>query len=445
MFVSIFQIGDCTVEYTPRKKRNPKPEGPVITPLDVTAALKLAAQGMSDADAAAYIVKNWDIILRTEYAWPILWSLLTNLGWVSIEAVNYSISPTVLVPVWAVEEYEAKGRNPACMVKNRTFYIDQDDVRTYIAKYGANQTEAPASPEKRRSREKVSASSNSGSETVNDSLQEQPYLNSLQLILEKKALIAAEAALKRKQNSTDNQSHILRIKKDYASLQEDLPGWVREIELIDDDITNWRVAIKCLDHAGPFKDATLTIDLTFGIDYPYKQPIVKFTHQIFHPNIDFATGVLCTDGKWAVIYDVQMLLFTIRHLLTYPSVAIDGSENPVNLEAAVLYSNEPESYFEVCQKLLELKNPILLVSEGRDKEGIEHLSNSSDSNITNTIEMRPGAANMQTGLTKLGYDEIIFNISRIGKEFKSLINEMPYWLREIDLIDGDITKWRVVI
>jgi hypothetical protein len=49
----------------------------------------------------------------------------------------------------------------------------------------------------------VSASSNSGSETVNDSLQEQPYLNSLQLILEKKALVAAEAALKRKKEKAE--------------------------------------------------------------------------------------------------------------------------------------------------------------------------------------------------------------------------------------------------
>ena len=158
----------------------------------------------------------------------------------------------------------------------------------------------------------------------------------------------------------ENKSYILRIKKDYASLQEDLPGWMRAIDLIDDDITKWRVVIKCLDHAGPFRDAILEINLIFGTEYPYKQPIVKFTHHLFHPNIDFTTGVLCTDGKWAVIYDVEMLLFTIRHLLTYPSVAIDGSENPVNIEAASIYSNEPKTYSELCQKLLKEKNPIIL-------------------------------------------------------------------------------------
>ena len=154
---------------------------------------------------------------------------------------------------------------------------------------------------------------------------------------------------------TENKSYILRIKKDYASLQEALSGWVREIDLIDDDITKWRVVIKCLDRAGPFRDATLTIDLIFGIDYPYKQPIVKFIRKIFHPNIDFTTGVLCTDGKWAVIYDVKMLLFTIRSLLTYPSVALDGSENPVNFEAAALFANEPETYFQVCLMILDEK------------------------------------------------------------------------------------------
>ena len=174
-----------------------------------------------------------------------------------------------------------------------------------------------------------------------------------------------------KKKMKENKSYIMRIKKDYASLREDLPGWVREIDLIDDDITKWRVVIKCLDHAGPFRDANLTIYLIFGIDYPYKQPVVKFTHQIFHPNIDFTTGVLCTDGKWAVIYDVEMLLFTIRNLLTYPSVAKDGSENPVNIEAAALYSNEPDTYSEVCKKVLEEENPIFLIKEDiyLDSEG----------------------------------------------------------------------------
>ena len=162
-------------------------------------------------------------------------------------------------------------------------------------------------------------------------------------------------------NFNHNQSNILRIIKDYASLHEYLPGWVREIDLIDDDITKWRVVIKCLDHAGPLKDAILEINLIFGIDYPYKQPVVKFIHQIFHPNIDFTTGVLCTDGKWAVIYDVEMLLFTIRNLLTYPSISIDGSENPVNIEAAALYSNEPETYSEICRKVLDEKNPNLFL------------------------------------------------------------------------------------
>ena len=254
----------------------------------------------------------------------------------------------------------------------------------------------------------------------------------------------------------ENQIFILCIKKDYASLQEDLSGWVREIDLIDDDITKWRVVIKCLDHAGPLKDAILEINLIFGIDYPYKQPIVKFTQKIFHPNIDFTTGVLCTDGKRAVIYDVQMLLFTIRNLLTYPSVAIDGSENPVNIEAAGLYSNEPDTYFEVCQKVLEEKNPTDFDSmkKGVDSKGDE--SNSFIAFDDNSLLRRRRSRRLEpimraSGLniapkgiyaTRTNTFRVQLNLKTSDRKFSRTVYTLhdALWLYEIEILSSGMPR-----
>ena len=149
-----------------------------------------------------------------------------------------------------------------------------------------------------------------------------------------------------------------RIKSEFASLQRDSPDGVIEITAVNESILVWRVVMQCLEHAGPFSDHIIVFDVTFGENYPYQQPVVRFVDKIFHPNVDFNSGLLCSDGKWSVVYDMRVFLLTVRSLITYPSVLNDGSENPINIEAAALYSNERDAYFKRCQAVLEEKTSI---------------------------------------------------------------------------------------
>jgi ubiquitin-protein ligase len=141
---------------------------------------------------------------------------------------------------------------------------------------------------------------------------------------------------------------ILRLSSDYKSIVKDKPDGVIDVVLVYDDITNWRVFLECID-TRPMRGAIVTLDIRFGPNYPFEQPIVKFVNQIFHPNVDFTTGLLCSDGKWSVTYDVRTLLLTIRSLLTYPCITNDGSETPVNLEAAVAFATDSDTYFQICR------------------------------------------------------------------------------------------------
>jgi len=136
----------------------------------------------------------------------------------------------------------------------------------------------------------------------------------------------------------------------------DMPDGVIEVILIDNDISKWRVTMQCLE-IGNLKSHVITYDIRFPEDYPHSSPIIQFVNQIYHPNIDFKTGQLCTDGKWCVVYDVRILLLTVRSLLAYPNI-----EEPVNTEAAEIFSSDKNTFNEISSLLVERNAPLEEIS-----------------------------------------------------------------------------------
>lgn len=81
------------------------------------------------------------------------------------------------------------------------------------------------------------------------------------------------------------------------------------------------------------------LHLEFTNSYPYAAPIVKFVTPCFHPNIDLS-GAICLDilkDKWSALYDVRTILLSIQSLLGEPN-----NESPLNAQASLLWSNQPE-------------------------------------------------------------------------------------------------------
>ena len=61
--------------------------------------------------------------------------------------------------------------------------------------------------------------------------------------------------------------------------------------------------------------------MTFGEQYPEKPPRVRFTSEVFHPNV-YSDGTLCMDiiqDQWSPIHNVCTLLTSIQSLLTDPN------------------------------------------------------------------------------------------------------------------------------
>ena len=111
------------------------------------------------------------------------------------------------------------------------------------------------------------------------------------------------------------------------------------------------------DHPSDPRDPNLrlaggvfSLRMTFGEQYPEKPPRVRFTSEVFHPNV-YSDGTLCMDiiqDQWSPIHNVCTLLTSIQSLLTDPNPS-----SPANPEAAQLFQEDPSQYNRRVRRLAQ--------------------------------------------------------------------------------------------
>ena len=103
-----------------------------------------------------------------------------------------------------------------------------------------------------------------------------------------------------------------------------------------------------------FSSARFKINILFPQNYPFKSPSVGFEDKIYHPNVDFKSGTICLNvlnSTWTPIYTVQHIVETfLPQLLTYPN-----ADDPLNIEAAKLFTDNPEGFKNKVREYINLK------------------------------------------------------------------------------------------
>jgi len=135
-------------------------------------------------------------------------------------------------------------------------------------------------------------------------------------------------------------SAVLRLQSDLRQISTDPPQGCSASPASDSNIFVWRASI-----FGPpdsaWEGGIFSLRLTFSEDYPTSAPRVRFTSQMFHPNI-YQDGSICLDiiqDKWSPVHSISTILTSIQSLLTDPNV-----KSPANVEAAKLYSTNRTEY-----------------------------------------------------------------------------------------------------
>ncbi|KAJ5270358.1 hypothetical protein N7497_008874 [Penicillium chrysogenum] len=129
--------------------------------------------------------------------------------------------------------------------------------------------------------------------------------------------------------------------------------WVH-VELHDDDIFNWEVALIVINPDSMYYGGYFKASMTFPSNYPYAPPNFRFLKPLHHPNI-YTNGQLCisilhapgedamsgelASERWSPAQRVESVLISIISLL-------DDAEpsSPANVDAAVMLRKEPEVY-----------------------------------------------------------------------------------------------------
>ena len=138
-----------------------------------------------------------------------------------------------------------------------------------------------------------------------------------------------------------------RIQKELAAFLADPPPGCSVLQM-GDDLSRWQVKVQGPPESS-FEGGNFTLLVTFPPDYPFKPPKVKFETRIFHPNIN-QSGDICLDtlaSQWAPSFSMAQVMLSIIQLLSHPNPS-----DPINLEAARMLQQDPESYHRRVRLLI---------------------------------------------------------------------------------------------
>ena len=87
------------------------------------------------------------------------------------------------------------------------------------------------------------------------------------------------------------------------------------------------------------------LTLNFPASYPFHPPTVKFSTEMFHPNISGDGTLILT--RWSPAQDVREILTYIQSLLSQPRLS-----STLNMEAAQLYKGNRREYIRRVNQII---------------------------------------------------------------------------------------------
>ncbi|KAK9825135.1 hypothetical protein WJX81_002732 [Elliptochloris bilobata] len=132
----------------------------------------------------------------------------------------------------------------------------------------------------------------------------------------------------------------LRLLSDLKAISQSPPEGCSASPTSDENLFVWSATVFGPDES-IWEGGVFSLRITFSEHYPDKPPRVRFTTEVFHPNV-YSDGTLCMDiiqDQWSPCHNICTILTSIQSLLTDPNCA-----SPANPEAAQLYQTSRQEY-----------------------------------------------------------------------------------------------------
>lgn len=154
-------------------------------------------------------------------------------------------------------------------------------------------------------------------------------------------------------------SALKRLMAEYKQLTLNPPEGIIAGPANEENFFEWEALIM-----GPegtyFEGGVFPARLTFPPDYPLGPPKMKFTCELFHPNI-YSDGRVCISilhapgddpmgyetsaERWSPVQSVEKILLSVVSMLAEPN-----DESAANVDAAKMWREERDKFKEIAEK-----------------------------------------------------------------------------------------------
>ena len=120
-----------------------------------------------------------------------------------------------------------------------------------------------------------------------------------------------------------------------------------EVNLQDDNVVKWDVKIGGPSES-PYEGGTFLVELDFSDNYPFKAPKILFKTKIYHPNVETATGKICTQAiekSWVPTQNARYVIECIVSLMSSPR-----GEDPLEQAIADQFINKYDDFVRDARK-----------------------------------------------------------------------------------------------
>ncbi|KAK9359093.1 ubiquitin-conjugating enzyme/RWD-like protein [Lipomyces starkeyi] len=154
------------------------------------------------------------------------------------------------------------------------------------------------------------------------------------------------------QNSRNNTA-VRRLMTEYKQLISEAPDGISAGPIDEDNFFEWECLIQGPEDT-PFEGGVFPATLTFPKDYPLSPPAMKFTCDMFHPNV-YKDGTVCisilhapgddpnmyesASERWSPIQSVEKILISVMSMLAEPN-----DESGANIDACKVWRNDRAEY-----------------------------------------------------------------------------------------------------
>ncbi|CAG8465880.1 2748_t:CDS:2 [Paraglomus occultum] len=150
-----------------------------------------------------------------------------------------------------------------------------------------------------------------------------------------------------------------RLMIEYKELTINAPEGITAGPVSEDQVFEWEALIAGPEGT-PYEGGIFSAILKFPTDYPLAPPTMKFTCEVFHPNV-YPDGLVCisilhppgddphmyesSSERWSPVQSVEKVLLSVVSMLAEPN-----DESGANIEACKIWRTDREAFNRIVRE-----------------------------------------------------------------------------------------------